>query len=207
MSAPRVKICGVTSVDAVDAAVAAGADAIGFVLAPGSPRRLDLDAARRLADRVPPFVARVAVLRHPTADEARAVIEALHPDLLQAEPSDALERAVAGRARLLAVLHDGPDLLARVPPGTGAVLLEAEGRGGRGVPPDRDRAAALARLVPLVLAGGLTPENVAAAIVAVRPVAVDVSSGVESSCGVKDPRRIADFIAAVRRASAAQERP
>jgi len=205
MSRVRVKICGVTTDAALDAAIAAGADAIGFVLAADSPRRLDLAAARRLAARVPPFVARVAVLRHPTAAEARAAIEALRPDLVQAEPSEELTRLFDGgappgeRARLLPVLHDGADLLERLPLGPPAVLLEAEGRGGRGQAPDPGRAAAVARRVRLVLAGGLTPENVAAAIAAVRPFAVDVSSGVESSPGVKDPRRIAAFIAAVRR--------
>ena len=138
----------------------------------------------------------------PIFDAARAAIEAIGPDLVQAEPSDDLERALDGRARLLPVLHDGPDLLTHLPVGAATVLLEAEGRGGRGVSPDRARAAALARRVRLVLAGGLTPENVGAAIAAVRPYAVDVSSGVESSPGVKDPRRIAAFIAAVRRAAA-----
>ncbi len=206
MSRVRVKICGVTTEAAVDAAIAAGADAIGFVLAADSPRRLDLAAARRLMMRVPPFVARVAVLRHPSAAEARAAIETLRPDLLQAEPSEEMSREIdAGappgeRARLLLVLHDGPDLLERLPIDAPAVLLEAAGRGGRGVAPDTTRAAAMARRVRLVLAGGLTPENVGAAIAAVRPFAVDVSSGVESSPGVKDPRRIAAFIAAVRRA-------
>jgi phosphoribosylanthranilate isomerase len=198
----RVKICGVTTPEAIEAAVAAGADAIGFVLAADSPRRLDLAAARRLAALVPPFVVRVAVLRHPTPDEARAVVDALAPDLLQAEPSDALQRALDGRVRLLPVLHDDPDLLSRLPVEAPLVLLEAEGRGGRGIPPDHARAAAAARRVRLVLAGGLTPENVGAAIAAVRPFAVDVSSGVESAPGVKDPHRIAAFIAAVRRAAA-----
>ena len=198
----RVKICGVTSPEAVEAAVAAGADAIGFVLAADSPRRLAPADARRLAALVPPFVARVAVLRHPSFDEARAAIDAIAPDLVQAEPSTAIERAIEGRVRLLPVLHDGPGLLERLPFGAPAVLLEAEGRGGRGLAPDLERAAALARRVRLVLAGGLTPDNVAAAIAAVRPFAVDVSSGVESSPGVKDPRRIAAFIAAARAAGA-----
>jgi phosphoribosylanthranilate isomerase len=204
----RVKICGVTSAAALDAAIDAGADAVGFVLAP-SPRRLTLDAAARLAARLPPFVARVAVLRHPGLAAVRAACAALAPHLVQAEPAAGLAAAVrgaAGGARLLPVLHDGPALLRRrLPAGTGgalgAVTLEARGRGGRGVTPDWTRAALLARRVRLVLAGGLTPDNVGTAIRRVRPYAVDVSSGVESAPGIKDSRLIRRFIAAAHAAA------
>lgn len=200
MTRTRIKICGVTTLEVIAAAVEAGADAIGFVLAAGSPRRLDLDTARRLARQVPPYVTRVLVLRHPGADEARAAIDAVHPDLVQAEPSPSLERVLDGRARLLPVLHDASDLLTRIPIGATALHLEAEGPGGRGVAPDWARAAALARRVRLVLAGGLNRDNVGAAIATVRPWAVDVSSGVESSPRVKLPSLIAGFADAVRRA-------
>lgn len=200
MIGTRLKICGVTTLEAIDAAVAAGADAIGLVLAPGSPRRLDLATARRLARQVPPFVTRVVVLRHPGADEARAAIDAVRPDLVQAEPSEELERALDGRVPLLPVLHDAPDLLERLPIGAAAVHLEAAGPGGCGVAPDWMRAAALARRLRLVLAGGLTRDNVGAAIATVRPWAVDVSSGVESSPGVKVASLMAGFADAVRRA-------
>jgi len=219
----RVKICGVTSAAAVDAAVDAGADAIGFVLAP-SPRRLGLDAAARLAARMPPFVARVAVLRHTDAAAVRAACAAIAPHLMQAEPGPGVTAALlaACGAGFLPVLHDGPTLLRRrLPAGAGigagasprgaagiafgAVLLEARGRGGRGITPDWARAARLARRVRLVLAGGLTPDNVGAAIRRVRPYAVDVSSGVERAPGVKDARLIRRFIAAVRDAAGAME--
>jgi len=205
----RVKICGVTSAAALDAAVEAGADAIGFVLAP-SPRRLRLEDAARLAARLPPFVTRVAVLRHPAVAAVRAACDALAPHLVQAEPVPGLStavRAAAGCARLLPVLHDGPALLRRPLPsgpvngGSSAVLLEARGRGGRGAVPDWARAALLARRVRLVLAGGLTPENVGEAIRKVRPYAVDVSSGVESAPGVKDPRLVRSFIDAAHAAA------
>jgi phosphoribosylanthranilate isomerase len=106
------------------------------------------------------------------------------------------------------VVHDGDDLLARLPPGAGTLLLEAPGRGGRGVAPDWGRAAILAGRVRLVLAGGLTPENVGEAIRRVRPYGVDVASGVESAPGVKDRARMFRFVAAVRRAEAdLEERP
>jgi len=214
----RVKICGVTSAAAVDAAVDAGADAVGFVLAP-SPRRLELDVAARLAARVPPFVARVAVLRHPDPATVRAVCAAIAPDFVQAEPGPGVTAALlaACGAGFLPVLHDGPTLLRRRLPGetgagprgagagVGAILLEARGRGGRGISPDWARAARLARRVRLVLAGGLTPGNVGAAIRQVGPYAVDVSSGVERAHRVKDARLIRRFIAAVRDAELAME--
>jgi phosphoribosylanthranilate isomerase len=216
----RVKVCGLGRAADVDAAVEAGADAVGFVLSE-SPRRISLEEAARLAARLPPFVASVAVFRHPQPDEVRAAIAALRPHLVQAEPGPGLEAArttacagvpVAAGAGLLPVLHDRPGLLESLPPdgsgvpeGTVAVLLEADGRGGRGVAPDWERAAALAGRVRLVLAGGLTPGNVAEAIRKVRPYAVDVSSGVESSPGVKDAALIRGFIAAVRAAAEAHE--
>jgi len=203
----RVKICGVTGAAAVDAAVDAGADAIGFVLAP-SPRRLGPDAAARLAARLPPFVTRVAVLRHPDAAMVQEVCRVLAPHLVQAEPGPAVTAALltACGAGFLPVLHDGPALLRRrLPAGAGAVLLEAGGRGGRGVVPDWARAAQMGRRIRLVLAGGLTPENVGTAIRQVRPYAVDVSSGVERAPGVKDARLIRRFIAAVRAAARAIE--
>jgi phosphoribosylanthranilate isomerase len=210
----RVKICGVTGPEALDAAVEAGADAIGFVLAP-SPRRLHLEDAARLAERLPPFVTSVAVLRRASAAAVRKACEALAPHLVQAESAPGLAaavRAAGGGAAWLPVLHDGPALLRhRIPGGRansggdasggGAVLLEARGRGGRGAVPDWARAALLARRVRLVLAGGLTPGNVGAAIRRVRPYAVDVSSGVESAPGVKDPRLIRSFIAAAHAAA------
>jgi phosphoribosylanthranilate isomerase len=250
----RVKICGVTTPEGVAAAAGAGADAIGFVLAESS-RRVGIDRAADLARDVPPFVARVAVFRHPALDEVEAVLDAFAPDWIQSEPVPGLADRVAGRAHLLTVLHDAPDLADRierdgtdaldparadsssravanhpVPPflspnrGFGdvsrtprlgtpnsvrelfvrpPVLLEGPGRGGRGERPDWDRAARIARCTTLVLAGGLTADNVGDAIRRVRPYAVDVSSGVESAPGVKSVLEIERFIAAVRAAERA----
>ena len=203
----RVKICGVTDAAGVEAAVAAGADAVGFVLA-DSPRRIEIERALDLAAAVPPFVARVAVLRCPDARTIRGVAAALGPDWIQAETTPEVESALACSgplprgAGLLRVVHDGDELLARLPPRAPALLLEAPGRGGRGVAPDWGRAATLARRVRLILAGGLTPENVAAAIRRVRPYGVDVASAVESSPGIKDRARVERFLGAVRRAEA-----
>lgn len=203
----RVKICGVTDPAGLEAAVAAGADAVGFVLA-DSPRRIAIGHAVRLAAMLPPFVSRVAVLRCAGAGTIRDVAAALAPEWIQTETTPELESDLAasgplpGGAGLLRVVHDGDDLLGRIPAGAGALLLEAPGRGGRGAAPDWGRAAILAGRVRLVLAGGLTPENVAEAIRRVRPYGVDVASGVESSPGVKDRALMGRFVAAVRRAEA-----
>lgn len=196
----RVKICGLTDVAGARAAVAAGADAVGFVFAE-SPRQIDIERAVSIAATIPPFIARVAVFRHPDPREVLDVVGALRPDLVQTELDDRLVEALVGRIRLLPVVHDGPDLERDVSYVLSALgdstpmLLEAPGRGGRSVAPDYEHAAALARRLPLVLAGGLRPDNVAAAIVTVRPYAVDVSSGVESSPGVKDPDSVSRFVA------------
>jgi phosphoribosylanthranilate isomerase len=201
----RIKICGLTTPAAAEAAAALGVDAVGFVFAQ-SPRRIEPDAARSLSARLSPFVTRVAVFRYPDPADVERVITAVAPQVIQTECSQEIEDTVARRAALLPVFHDGDDLVDRVTryrdrsSSATTVLLEAPGRGGRGVAPDWSRAAQVARSVHLVLAGGLTPENVEDAIRAVHPYAVDVSSGVEAAPGEKDPRRMEQFVAAVRRA-------
>jgi phosphoribosylanthranilate isomerase len=199
----QVKICGVTTPEAARAAAAGGASAVGFVFA-ASPRRVTPEQATRLAAGLPPGIATVAVFRHPTRQELDEVLGRFPADMIQVEPGPVVQSALSAGVQLLPVLHDGRELLERLaslsrehPSG---VLLEAAGRGGRGIRPDWTRAARLARSVPLVLAGGLTPENVTRAIRQVRPAAVDVSSGVESRPGQKDPGLIREFI---RRATAA----
>ena len=195
----RVKICGIVTPEAAAAAVQAGADAVGFVFA-DSPRRVDVERAGEIARSLPPFVTRVAVFRYPRPHEVADVVRRLRPDLVQAEPVAGLREALVTGVAFLPVLHDGADLDRRAAElGQPALLLEAAGRGGRGVAPDPERAARLARRFRLVLAGGLTPENVAAAIRRVRPFAVDVSSGVESAPAIKDPERIGRFVDEVRR--------
>lgn len=199
----RVKICGVTDVAGAQAAVAAGADAVGFVFA-RSPRRVDIERASTINEAIPPFVARVAVFRYPDPAEVLDIAGALRPDLVQTEVDPALLERLAGRVRLLPVVHDGPGLeqeVAYVLDALGdhtPILVEAAGPGGRGIAPDWEHAAALAQRVRLVLAGGLRPDTVAAAIARVKPYAVDVSSGVESAPGVKDPDLVAEFVKAVR---------
>jgi phosphoribosylanthranilate isomerase len=200
----RVKICGITDRAGLDAAIGAGADAIGFVLAP-SPRQLGIAEAAALSAATPPFVSRVLVLREPSAELVRVALETLRPDAVQLEVEDLQRVPVAERGRVLPVFHDDETLSARLDAWlasgagkTSGVHLEGPGRGGRGVGVDRTRAAAAARRANLVLAGGLTPQNVGDAVREVRPHAVDVSSGVESAPGRKDPERVRAFVAAAR---------
>jgi phosphoribosylanthranilate isomerase len=197
----QVKICGVTDSASI-AAVGAGVDSLGFVFA-RSPRRIDPSRAAELAHALPSTVSTVAVFRHPEVTEIEAVLSTFAPDLIQTEPDvDVLRRYEV--SRLWAVLHDSEELVEHaerfreIHGNDACILLEAQGRGGRGIRPSWSRAAELARAGRLVLAGGLTPDNVGEAIRRVRPYGVDVSSGVESRPGIKDPNKIAAFVAAVR---------
>lgn len=202
---PWIKICGLTERRGLEAAVDAGASAVGFVFT-GSPRRIDPAAAALLARGLPPRVQAVAVFHRPDAATVESVLDAFAPDALQLEPGALGAVPALWRPRVIPVFHDGDGVrdeihafLARH--GPRHVHLEGPGRGGRGIPVDRARARRLAAEVPLVLAGGLSPENVAAAIRAVRPLGVDVSSGVESAPGVKDPHRVRAFCEAARAAA------
>jgi phosphoribosylanthranilate isomerase len=203
----RVKICGLVTLEAVAAAVTAGADAIGFVFA-DSPRRVSPLTAAALARGLPPHVARVAVFHHPTAALVEEVLAQFAPDWFQSEAEDASVFTAWPHIRFLPVFHDGGDLGDRIAthsdfgPGHRRHLLVEGAASGRGLRADWDRVGALAAGARLVLSGGLDPDNVSEAIRRVRPWGVDVSSGVESSRGVKDPLRIAAFIAAARREEA-----
>lgn len=199
----RVKLCGLTRPEDVDAAVAAGADALGFVLWPGSKRAIDEARLAALAARVPAFVTRVGLFVDQEPELIRRCAE--HLDLLQLHGDESPDFcAVLGRPWIKALrMRDGLDLhaLAGAHDGARALLLDAYRPGvpgGTGETFDWSRIPAnLAK--PVILAGGLTADNVAEAIARVRPFAVDVSGGVEASPGVKDAGRIAAFIEAVRR--------
>ncbi|MDR5867010.1 phosphoribosylanthranilate isomerase [Halomonas koreensis] len=202
----RVKFCGLTRPGDVDAAVATGADALGFVLWPGSKRALDLERLAALADRVPAFVTRVGLFVDPDPElVARA---AAHLDLLQFHGEESPDDcAAAPRPWIKALrMRDGLDLAAaaRAYGGARALLLDAYRPGvpgGTGETFDWSRIpASLAK--PVILAGGLSAANVAEAIAAVRPFAVDVSGGIESAPGRKDAERMAAFLRAVRQADA-----
>jgi len=202
-----VKICGLCDAAAVDAAVEAGADAVGFVLAEHSPRALTLAAAARLAARVPSGVRRIAVLGRDPDAALLAQLRALPFDAVQLYEPSALGAAQLAPLELLPAVADGPGLLRRALAAQGrsgratAIVVDGPGGGGRGRAGDHRRIAAVAWRVPIVLAGGLDPDNVGAAVAHVRPVGVDVSSGVERRPGVKDGARIRAFVAAARAAA------
>lgn len=201
-----VKICGLTTRAAVEAAVAAGADAIGFVFAP-SKRQVTAAQAVQLAQGVPRRIPRVAVLLHPTQSQLDEVWSAFRPDVLQTDIADLATLRVPAGLAVMPVIRSGVRLKPdpHKDPTTSAhsrVLFEGP-VSGVGSTSDWHSAAQLARTTQLVLAGGLNATNVADAIAAVRPFGVDVSSGVEASPGIKDPARIHEF---VRRARAVSER-
>ncbi len=201
----RIKICGITRAEDARAAARAGADAIGLVFYPPSPRFLSLEWARELRNDLPPFVMPVALFVNPTAAEVYTVLERVRPGMLQFHGEESpVFCAQFGVPYLKACrVKPGVDLLEYLRPFSGAAgwLLDShvEEYGGVGESFDWSLIPA-ERSCPLVLSGGLTRENVREAVRRARPWAVDVSSGVESAKGIKDAARIADFIAEVRNA-------
>jgi phosphoribosylanthranilate isomerase len=202
----RVKICGVSRLQDVDAAATSGADAVGFVFHPASPRHVTLARAVELAVRLPPFMTPVGLFVNAQPDAIEAACLAIPQLLLQFHGDETVERCASfGRPFMKALRVAAPvDLLdfARRFDTARALVLDspAEGWGGSGKV--FDWSLVISRAVPhrLVLSGGLRAANVAAGIQALRPWAVDVSSGVESTRGVKDAAAIHAFCEAVREA-------
>jgi phosphoribosylanthranilate isomerase len=218
----RIKICGLTREADVDAAVRAGADAVGFVLYEHSPRHVSAERAGELACRLPPFVTPVLLFVNASPAHIQRGCEAVPQALLQFHGDETpTECQAAGRPYLRAArIPTGPagagfDLLkyASDHSAAQAILLDAlvDGYGGGGqsfdwtaFPWSHPLLNASSRLV---LSGGLTPANVTDGITRVRPWAVDVSSGVEAAKGIKDPDKMLAFVAAVRAADAQNPRP
>jgi phosphoribosylanthranilate isomerase len=212
----RIKICGITRVGDGLAAASAGADAIGMVFWPGTPRCIDVVRARGIADALPPFVTRVALFVDPKPDEVHSVLAAVPIDVLQFHGDEPRELCAAFRRPYLKAvrMRAGLDLLeyaARYGDASGLLFdtfREGDLPGGTGHTFDWSLLSPTARAglpVSLILSGGLDSENVGAAIRAVRPWAVDVSSGVEEvgadgkpRKGLKDAERIAAFVKGVR---------
>ena len=193
-----IKICGLTTPEAVTAALDAGADAIGFVFAK-SVRQVSADMALRLAAPARGRALCVAVTRHPSQRDVDEIVSVFKPDVLQTDSADLALLRLPTQLELLPVLRgaEAPALPPR--------LLFEGLASGAGVPCDWSAARRVARRTELVLAGGLNPANVAAAIAAVQPFGVDVSTGVEVRPGVKSPAEIMNFVKAARDASAVCE--
>ena len=190
-----IKICGMTTPDAIAAAQEAGVDAVGFVFA-DSVRQVTPEAAAQLARPVRGRLRCVAVTRHPTQLALDEIVRVFRPEVLQTDEPDFALLRLPGSLERLPVIRAGQAAPAQLP---ARVLFEGPAS-GTGVASDWEAARALAPRTQLVLAGGLHPGNVAAAISAIRPFGVDVSSGVEERPGVKSPMKIIEFVTAVRSA-------
>jgi phosphoribosylanthranilate isomerase len=241
-----IKICGLTTPEAVTAALDAGADAIGFVFAK-SVRQVSADVALRLAAPARGRALCVAVTRHPSQQDIDEIVSVFKPDVLQTDSADLALLRLPTQLELLPVMRgaggeaeaaggvgrreltpmrgagdgksaagrgergdqgrgwdggdDGDELVVLLPP---RLLFEGL-TSGAGVPCDWTAAGRVARRTELVLAGGLNPANVAAAIAAVQPFGVDVSTGVEVRPGVKSPAEIMNFVRAARESGAVCE--
>jgi phosphoribosylanthranilate isomerase len=188
-----VKICGMTDEAAVEASVAAGADAVGFVFFHKSPRNLTPAAAATLASGLPDTVRKVAVMLHPDGTLWEEVQRALRPDILQTDLADFACLEVDPAIEKWPVLREGSL------PGELPDTFVYEGRmSGKGQAVDWEVAADIAKRGRMILAGGLNALNVSDAIARVRPWGVDVSSAVESAPGIKDAGRISEFVAAAK---------
>lgn len=202
----RVKICGITRIEDALAAVAAGADAIGFVFHPDSPRAVTPLQAAQIVAALPPFVSTVGLFVDAVEQRIRDTLTQVPLDLLQFHGDETQAQClIYGRPWIKALrVQPGQDVAALMTawPCAAGILLDAYHpmqHGGTGLQFDWSLVPQQSA-VPIILAGGLTPANVAEAIRRTRPYAVDVSGGVEASKGVKDADKIEAFMAGVRSA-------
>lgn len=214
-----IKICGLSTPETLTSALDAGADMVGFVRFPKSPRHVTLDLGHRLSLQAKGRAKRVVLLVNPGDEEIAQAVEAFNPDLIQLHgnesPARVAEiRSMVGRPVMKAVgIAEKSDLETLAPYAGQAehILLDAKPPrtaealpGGNGVSFDWTLLNGLDPGLPIMLSGGLNPDNVAEAIRLTKPNAVDVSSGVESGPGLKDPARIAAFVKAARAAFASR---
>ncbi|ENU35649.1 MULTISPECIES: phosphoribosylanthranilate isomerase [Acinetobacter] len=209
----RAKICGITRAQDIQSVVQAGADAIGFVFFPPSPRHVTIEQAQSLAKLIPPYVQLVGLFVNASAEEIQSVLDSVPLDVLQLHGDESPEQcqqiAAQCKRRWYKAIQVQPDLdiLTEIQRyqavGASAVLLDAwhpDLKGGTGHCFDWNQFPQLD--IPLILAGGLTPENVSDAIDTTAAFAVDVSGGVESAKGIKDQQLIEKFMQGVQRGSA-----
>jgi phosphoribosylanthranilate isomerase len=204
----RVKICGITRAEDLAVATSAGADAVGFVVGvPSSPRNIPVEKAEKLIERVPVFAQSVLVTVPTSVAELLKIHEKVSPDAVQIHgdllDASAFREKLPDTSLIVAVSANPIEALevaSKASKASDAILLDtfARGRyGGTGIVNDWELSKRVRQAIhpkPLILAGGLDPDNVREAVRVVRPYAVDVSSGVELQSGIKDPSKIIAFI-------------
>lgn len=203
MTKTCVKICGITSAEDALAAVAAGADALGFVFYSKSPRAVTVEQTQQIVDQLPPFVSTVGLFVNEVPEIIEKTIAACRLDLIQLHGDETPQECLFPGRRVIKALRvkDAKSLESAADYQVSGLLLDAwsdQVYGGSGESFDWQLLKNFASNNPVILAGGLTPENVATAIGQVRPYAVDVSSGVELAPGIKDQKKVAEFIRQVR---------
>lgn len=199
----RVKVCGIRRPADAMMAVDLGASALGFVFWPDSPRAVTVDQVREITRELPPFVSAVGVFVNQPMDEILDIARRARLTAIQLHGDEEASAYAASPIPVIKALPVGPGFsmaaVDDVPAGM-TVLLDAHDpvrRGGTGRPIEWTVASAAAKRRPVILSGGLNPDNVLAAVRTVRPSAIDVSSGVESSPGVKDESRLRALFAAL----------
>jgi phosphoribosylanthranilate isomerase len=200
----KVKFCGITSAADAEAAVQAGADALGLMFYPGSPRHISLETAQDIARRLPPYIIRAGVFADPNPSDVFAAIQLCQLNVVQLHGNETPEFCLQFGVMTMKAfrIQNADSLLPMSTYRTDAFLLDSHVKGkpgGTGETFNWDLALKAKKFgKPIFLAGGLTPQNVAEAVRKVAPFGVDVSSGIEQSPGKKDAQKMKDFIAAVR---------
>ena len=196
---PRVKICGITNLDDAHHAAACGADALGFVFYPGSPRFVDPDTVRRIIVELPPLVTTVGLFVNEPSARIREMVDFCGLNTVQLHGDEEPDQCCYPPCRVIKAFRLRGDMQDSLFAAfkVSALLLDAfvpNQFGGTGHRCDWAQATAVASQHRVILAGGLNPENVAEAVRQVHPYGVDVSSGVEEKPGQKDPEKVARFI-------------
>ena len=202
---PRVKICGITNIGDARHASACGADALGFVFYPGSPRFVNPDMARRIIADLPPLVTTVGLFVNEPPARIREMVEFCGLDTVQLHGDEEPDQCSYPPCRVIKALRLKEHMERSVFTSyqVAALLLDAyvpDRFGGTGQQCNWEQAALIAAQQRVILAGGLNPENVVEAVRQVRPYGVDVSSGVEKEPGQKDPEKVASFICRAKEA-------
>ncbi len=205
MADTRIKICGITNVEDAVQAVEAGADALGFVFYAQSPRCVTLAQAQKIIVELPPFVTTVGLFVNEEIPQIRRIVTAARLDVVQLHGDEPADDCIIEPLRVIKALRvrDASSLQGADAYPVSALLLDAwsdQAYGGTGKQFDWQLAKKMTANRPIILAGGLNPDNVALAVAEVQPYAVDVSSGVEAEPGRKDHQKVTEFIRRVRKA-------